>query len=30
MKLTTFNLIWAALMLAVIAFNIHYLWYHYR
>jgi hypothetical protein len=30
MKLITFNLVWAALMVAVIAFNIHYIWYHYR
>jgi hypothetical protein len=30
MKLVTFNLIWIALMIAVIAFNIHYIWYHYR
>jgi hypothetical protein len=40
MKLVTFKLIWIALMIAVIAFNIvtthtyhddvHYIWYHYR
>jgi len=29
MKLCTFNLIWCALMLAVIIFNIHYLWTHH-
>lgn len=29
MKLTTFNLIWAAAMCFVIAFNVYYLWTHH-